>query len=76
MSSKEMVVGGIYIIRISFNVMKIEVLEITKTSMYLHNLDEDKKFRVDKDDFDCKCFVLETIDPDFGKIVDPIAKLK
>ena len=72
MSSKEMVVGGIYIVRDMQSIMKVEVLEITKTSMYLNNLDGDKKFRVDKNDFDYKCFVLEEIDPSFGKIIDPI----
>lgn len=70
MSSKEMVVGGIYIVRDMQSIIKVEVLEITKTSMYLNNLDGDKKFRVDKNDFDYKCFVLEEIESNFGKFIE------
>ena len=70
MSSKEMVTGGIYIVRNNQSIMKVEVLEITKTSIYLNNLDGDKKFRVDKDDFDYKYFVLEEVEPNFNKRID------
>lgn len=72
MSSKEMVVGGIYIIEKGNNILKVKVLEITKTSLYLHNLDGDTKFRINKEDFDYTYMVLEEIDPNFGELIHPI----
>jgi len=64
-----MVIGGIYIVRDKQSIMKVEVLEITKTSMYLNNLDGDKKFRVEKDDFECRYMVLEKVEPNYKKLI-------
>lgn len=43
---------------------KIQVLEVTKTTYYLKNVDTDIKFRIDIEDFSNKYSIREKIDVD------------
>jgi len=68
-------VSNTYIISSFNSPHKIKVLEITETTYYLHNLDSDTKYRIDKVDFENSNVITELVEDGEQKLLDMLNNL-
>ncbi len=64
--------GNIYIVREGYiySPFKIKILEVTDTTYYIHNLDNNSKWRITIADFQGKYRIIEEFEPSIPVIAD------